>query len=304
MTLSVCMIVRNEAAVLERCLEGVCLFADEIIIVDTGSDDATKDIAARYTNKVYDYKWRDDFGSARNESYRYAACDYIMWADADDVIDEENAAKINALKKNLTAETESVNMIYDALETGGLIAQSRMVRRKTNPVWKGRLHEFIPLNHPAMQTDIRIYHRKTGPRDYARNIRIIRIMSDEDFLESPRRAADCWLDCFMSDEISLADKLFRLCQGQAEDGIDGEIWILFGDILMKLKEYEAAIEWYKLAVFSREDNTVFSAYQRIVKCYFKLEKWEEARQYNEMALAARPDSRSALLNRIKLAKTR
>ena len=75
-TLSVCMIVRDESPVLARCLDGVRVFADEIIIVDTGSVDDTKQIARRYTDRVYDFPWIDDFSAARNVSYSYASKDY------------------------------------------------------------------------------------------------------------------------------------------------------------------------------------------------------------------------------------
>ena len=60
-TLSCCFIVKNEEKVLERILECVKKFADEIVIVDTGSTDKTKEIAKKYTDKVFDFEWCDDF---------------------------------------------------------------------------------------------------------------------------------------------------------------------------------------------------------------------------------------------------
>ncbi len=62
-TLSLCMIVRDEEAVLSRCLDSVRGIADEIILVDTGSRDRTKEIAARYTERVYDFPWQNDFSA-------------------------------------------------------------------------------------------------------------------------------------------------------------------------------------------------------------------------------------------------
>ena len=72
MCLSVCMIVRNEEKILDECLKQVKRFSDELIIVDTGSVDATKEIAARYTDRVYDFLWTGDFSEARNRSFSYA----------------------------------------------------------------------------------------------------------------------------------------------------------------------------------------------------------------------------------------
>lgn len=81
-TVSLCMIVKNEERVLARCLESVRECMDEIIIVDTGSSDATKEIAARYTDKIYDFEWIDDFAAARNFSFSKASMDFAMWLDA------------------------------------------------------------------------------------------------------------------------------------------------------------------------------------------------------------------------------
>ncbi len=65
-TISLCMIVKNEKNVLSRCLDSIKNAVDEIIIVDTGSTDTTKEIAEKYTDKIFDFKWIDDFSTARN----------------------------------------------------------------------------------------------------------------------------------------------------------------------------------------------------------------------------------------------
>ena len=65
-SISLCMIVRNEEDVLGRCLTSICDLVDEIIIVDTGSTDRTREVAARYTDKIFDFTWIDAFAAARN----------------------------------------------------------------------------------------------------------------------------------------------------------------------------------------------------------------------------------------------
>ena len=90
-TISLCMIVKNEEDVLERCLRSAEGIADEIIIADTGSTDQTKEIALRCGAKVYDFVWKDDFAAARNFAFSKATCDYLFWLDADDVVPEQNA---------------------------------------------------------------------------------------------------------------------------------------------------------------------------------------------------------------------
>ena len=96
--LSVCMIVRNEAHQLEAALRNFKLFADEIVVVDTGSTDATRAIAEKYADVVADYSWHDDFAAARNASLARARGRYLLWLDADDRVDDENVEKIRRLK--------------------------------------------------------------------------------------------------------------------------------------------------------------------------------------------------------------
>lgn len=67
-TLSLCMIVKDEEKTLARCLNSVKSFIDEIIIVDTGSKDKTKEIAKSFNAQIYDFKWISDFAAARNFS--------------------------------------------------------------------------------------------------------------------------------------------------------------------------------------------------------------------------------------------
>lgn len=83
-TLSVCMIVRNEEANLERCLRSVAAVADEIIIVDTGSTDRSMEIARQYGAKIYEHPWEDNFSLHRNQSLEYATKDWILMIDGDE----------------------------------------------------------------------------------------------------------------------------------------------------------------------------------------------------------------------------
>ena len=84
-TLSLCMIVKDEETVLPRCLESVQGLFDEIVVIDTGSTDQTREIARAFGAEVFDFQWRDDFSVARNFSFSKATSDYLFWMDADDV---------------------------------------------------------------------------------------------------------------------------------------------------------------------------------------------------------------------------
>jgi len=96
-TLSVCMITKNEEANLPRCLAGVLPVADEIIIVDTGSGDKTREISEIFGARVFDFDWDGDFSHARNESLSHASCSWILVMDADEVLSPLDHGKIKAL---------------------------------------------------------------------------------------------------------------------------------------------------------------------------------------------------------------
>ena len=99
-TISLCMIARNEEKYLEQCLNSVKDLADEIIIVDTGSTDRTKEMARKFNAKIYEFKWIDDFSAARNESLKHATKDWILVMDADEVIEKDDLEKIKDAIEN------------------------------------------------------------------------------------------------------------------------------------------------------------------------------------------------------------
>ena len=97
------MITKNEEAFLEGCLNSVKSIIDEIIIADTGSTDNTKEVAKRFNAKIIDFKWGYDFSDARNESLKHAIGEWILVLDADEVIAENDLAKIIKLIENKDA---------------------------------------------------------------------------------------------------------------------------------------------------------------------------------------------------------
>ena len=106
-TLSLCMIVCDAAQNLDLCLSSVKKVADEIIIVDTGSKDNTVEIAKKYTDKIYHFKWCDDFAKARNASIKHATKDWILVLDDDEILRPESA---KILKKFLTNQPKKQNV--------------------------------------------------------------------------------------------------------------------------------------------------------------------------------------------------
>ena len=109
-TISLCMIVKNEEAVLGRCLDSAAGLVDEIVVVDTGSTDATREIATRYADRVCEFAWIDDFAAARNFAFAQASMEYCMWLDADDVLLMQDREKFLDLKRSLPASVDVVMM--------------------------------------------------------------------------------------------------------------------------------------------------------------------------------------------------
>ena len=177
-TISVCMIVKNEEKVLARCLDSLAGFWEELIIVDTGSCDKTKEIAARYTDKIYDFAWTGNFSDARNFSFSKASCDYIYSADADEELDEENRSKFLILKDALAEnpEIEIVQMYYgnqlsqDSIYNFDKEYRPKLYKRLRNFVWQEPIHEAVRLDPVVYDSDIVIWHKphgQHGSRDLA-----------------------------------------------------------------------------------------------------------------------------------------
>ncbi|RCX16902.1 tetratricopeptide repeat protein [Anaerobacterium chartisolvens] len=175
-TVSLCMIVKNEQDTIARCLESVKDIVDEIIIVDTGSTDKTKDIANAFTSKIYDFEWIDDFSAARNYSFSKAEMDYIMWLDADDVILEEDRIKFIKMKEILPQDVDIVVMQYNTgFDHMGNVIMSfyreRIFKRIRNFKWNDCIHEYICLTGNITCVNICITHKKIHS-EAGRNLRI------------------------------------------------------------------------------------------------------------------------------------
>lgn len=164
-SISVCMIVKNEEAVLARCLDSLREIADEIIIVDTGSTDRTKEIAALYTSKVYDFTWIYDFAAARNFAFSKATKEYIYSADADEVLEETDRQKFLQLKQVLLPEIEIVEMIYVNPKDCNMVynfekePRPKLFKRLREFRWIDPIHETVALAPLVYSSDIEIQHR-------------------------------------------------------------------------------------------------------------------------------------------------
>ena len=181
-SLSLCMIVRDESEVLARCLGSAAGVADEIVVVDTGSTDDTPAIARSFGARVHPFEWIDDFAAARNRSFDLAACPYILWLDADDVLLAEERAKLLALKPRLDKDVYWLPYDYTQDLFGNSllrIHRERIVRNTPEIRWASPIHErlTLPPGLSGEHVDILVSHRRTTAgweRDRGRGISLLR----------------------------------------------------------------------------------------------------------------------------------
>lgn len=171
MSLSLCMIVKNEETTLSRCLESVKDIVDEIILVDTGSIDNTVEIAKSYGAKIFFYKWDNSFANARNYSLSKASKDWILIMDADDELVKEDKDKVALLINN---EENKLNAYFgETLSYSGDLKNYniysnlniRFIRNGKGYKFIGDIHEQItPGSEDEKKqvflglVDIRFYH--------------------------------------------------------------------------------------------------------------------------------------------------
>jgi GT2 family glycosyltransferase/Flp pilus assembly protein TadD len=110
-SLSVCMIAKNEEENLPRCLSSLLNLADEIIVVDTGSSDRTREVAGIFGAKVLDFPWNGDFSAARNESLEHASCRWILVMDADEVLSPLDHGRLKALLADKAAPPNALAIV-------------------------------------------------------------------------------------------------------------------------------------------------------------------------------------------------
>ncbi len=249
-SISLCMIVRDEEDVLDRCLNSVKDLVDEIIIVDTGSKDSTKKIARKYTDKIYDFIWIDNFSKARNFAFSKGTKDYLMWLDADDIILEEDAKKFKNMKIEMEESLDYVTMIYNIKsdKNGSVILRNRRIRlmkRENNYKWYGAVHEYI------------------------------KVESKQNFINSNV--------CITHDKIkSSGDRNLRIYEdiiAENKELLPRDIYCYANELLTR-KKYEEAIKYYRIFLEKGKDKSnLIEVCGRLADCYLIKKDLIAAREY-------------------------
>lgn len=264
--ISICIIAKNEERTLNRCLSALKPLDCEIIFVDTGSTDATVDIAKRFTDKIFHFTWIDDFSEARNFSISKASNDWILVMDCDEYIEEYNIA---GLLDFITSHSDCIGEItrYDLYGTeADHFTHTGPVERFFN---KNIFHYTLPIHEQIVPFENRKYQT----------------------LPIPIKALH---DGYFNDEQKLASKNERniriLKKALENNPEDAYLNYQIGQSYFSLKDYETALFYYEKAL-SQDINYTSIAGRSLVNawinCLNELHRSEEALQilphYHELS---------------------
>ena len=289
---SLCMIVRDEESVLGRCLESIKDVVDEIIVVDTGSVDKTREVAAGYTDRIYDFPWCDDFSAARNFAFSKGTGEYLMWLDADDVFPAAEKRGFFDLKEALEKHPwDVVMMVYDVgFDENGKVSFSyyreRLIRNCPQAKWEGCVHEVIPPFGEVQYVNIHFEHRKEGKAYSDRNLKIYeKMLSDGEKLE-PREQFYYGRECFYHRKYEQAVEVFSLFLKEPEAWLENKLeavrFLSYSLEAQGKKEaaFDVLLQGMKLAPPTGEHCCDIGRY------FFEKEEWETAVFWYENALRA------------------
>lgn len=164
--ISICIIVKNEEKAIEECLKSLMPLEYETVVVDTGSIDRTREMALKYTDKVYDYEWRQDFSAARNFAVSKASNEYILMIDSDEKLISYDKKE---LEKLIHKYPDGIGraLVYNEYSRGNESFRIRDRFSKLFPKskyhYEGRIHEqIVPKEGESgvlYDIPLHLYHR-------------------------------------------------------------------------------------------------------------------------------------------------
>lgn len=236
--LSLVMIVKNEMKYLSRCLNSVKDIVDEIVIVDTGSTDRTKEIAVEHGAKVFDYTWDHHFANARNFALRQATGDWNMVLDADEYIPDQNKEPIRSFIENYHAigRLKIVSRFIDRGEEKSSFAyMSRLFPRGV--YYSGAIHEQISSDLPHYRLPITVNHDGyllVSEEKAKRNISLLLEQYQLDS-ENPYIIYQLAKEYKRSDDSNMAEKFFNKAYNMLS-GTEGYFPVFIIDYIYTLME--------------------------------------------------------------------
>ncbi|NLO09335.1 MAG: glycosyltransferase [Clostridiales bacterium] len=267
--ISICMIVKNSEEQLGQCLEPLLPLGYEVIVVDTGSTDNTKQIAKKYTDKVYDYIWRQDFSAARNYSVSKATNKYVLVIDSDEVADYFDKDELERLIRENPDGVGRLVQKNSFIRDGETFRINNRVGRlfsKDLYEYKGKIHE-----QPGPIKDLESYY-------YDIPVEVDHRGYDGD-LETRKKKTN--------------RNITILLQQLEDDGDDPYILYQLGKSFYMQEDYEAACSWFDKALYFDLDIRL-EYVQDMVESYgyalINSKQYEKSMQllgvYDEFAISA------------------
>lgn len=296
MTLSLAMIVRDEERTLGRVLADAATFCEEMVVVDTGSVDATREIAARAGAKVLDFPWVDHFAAARNASFDACTSDWVIWLDADDTVPPAVQQQLRDLKGSLNESYDALWLTYRYhFDSDGQCTRSfpreRVLRRAAGLRWVGAVHEVIavPEGRSLERLDLHIDHRPYDGKDQVREGRNLRILERE-FSEGDRSARTLF---YYGNELLDADRFEDALAAYVSYLEVGELDWERHQARMKMAQCADALGRPEEAVGHlhaalREDPSRANAFVALGRRYFLQSDWPRAVPWFAAAAALTP----------------
>ena len=297
-TISLCMIAKNEEKWLEQCLNSVKDIVDEIIVVDTGSTDRTKEIAKKFNAKIFDFKWVDDFSAARNESIRHATKDWILVLDADEVLDEEGLKAIKELvndkendaflflQKNYTNGHSIAGFVNEEHKTNGKTYAgwygsfiARLFRNKKGYEFQGTVHELVEpsieeKNGKVAAANVQIHHYGNSDPDAVRKKRQMYLeICKNKVKHKPDDSSYFELGILYKENNDQDDAIKSLKKSIELNPKHSMAFYELGVINEQQKNYDEAIKYYAESLKIKESS---DAFQSLGVCYLKKGMLKEA----------------------------
>ncbi|MDR0220564.1 MAG: glycosyltransferase, partial [Lachnospiraceae bacterium] len=233
-SISVCIIAKNEEAHLPRCLDSLARYGFEIVVVDTGSTDRTKEIALEYGAKVYDFAWIHDFSAARNYAAEQASHNWILALDCDEYVTKMNLFEIRRLIKEFPRYVGTLEIENEMLGGEKRTYTTKLVRLypKRHFHFVGEIHEQVyPLDERrlddmcAFDIPLHLYH--TG------------------YVGTPEQVA--------AKNKRNIDLLMAALEKDPEDAYN---YFQLGQSYVCADDYESACEWFGKALYFDLDETL------------------------------------------------
>src|ERR1051326_3253851 len=255
--ISLTMIAKNEEAHLRACLDSVAGLVHEVVVVDLGSDDRTKQIAAEFGARVLDDAWTDSFAAARNAGLRQATGDWIFCLEANQLLDAVNRERFRALAANLAVGNAAYSMkcVYppnEQSQSSPVVDQVCLFRNDPRLEWRYRLYEQIMPALRSVGADVRfsdvVIHCSAAEtevrrRDPQRDLRLLNL-ENEDHPDDPFTLFNLGQIHhyeFGRSEVALSYWQRSLELSQPRDSIVRKLYVSIARAQRRLRQFDAAL---------------------------------------------------------------